>query len=133
MLESGISNIMMFFVITGIAILFAILWVIKSESRIKIARDQLKALKTRLDAGERERYMLSEKLAAMEESPQPQAAESVTPKEEAHPKDKTATKKRLEEALKEKEELEEENRRLKDELSEAKASLAEVYKALCEK
>ncbi|MCX5679089.1 MAG: hypothetical protein NTZ95_00170, partial [Candidatus Omnitrophica bacterium] len=66
MLESGISNIMMFFVIVGVAVLFIVIWIIKSESRVTIAKDQIKALRLRLEAGERERYMLAEKLSAVE-------------------------------------------------------------------
>ena len=43
MLESGISNIMMFFVIVGVAVLFVAVWIIKSESRVTIAKEQIKA------------------------------------------------------------------------------------------
>ena len=42
-------------------------------------------------------------------------------------------KKKLEEAINAKEALKSENSKLKSELAEATASLAEVYKALCEK
>jgi len=132
MLESGISNIMMFFVIVGVAVIFIVVWIIKSESRVTIAKEQIKALRARLESGERERYMLSEKLSAVEGAPQTAASASDL-KEELQPKDKGVSKKKLEEALKAKEALEEENKKLKSELAEATASLAEVYKALCEK
>jgi len=132
MLESGISNIMMFFVIAGIAVVFIIAWIIKSELRVNVAKDQIKALRLRLEAGEKERYMLAEKLSAVEDAPQVWQAVS-DPKEEAQPKGKGVLKGKLEEAVKAKEALEKENKKLNSELAEATASLAEVYKALCEK
>jgi len=136
MLESGVSNIMMFFVIVGVAVIFIVVWIIKSESRVTIAKDQIKALRSRLEAGERERYMLSEKLSAVDGAPQIEAAGVFNLKENPQPKDNGLVEKMLEDAEKEKkakEALEEENRKLKSELVEATASLAEVYKALCEK
>ena len=136
MLESGVSNIMMFFVIVGVAVIFIVVWIIKSESRVTIAKDQIKALRLRLEAGERERYMLSEKLSAVDGAPQIEAAGVFNLKENPQPKDNGLVEKMLEDAEKEKkakEALEEENRKLKSELAEATASLAEVYKALCEK
>lgn len=132
MLESGISNIAMFFVIVGVAVIFVVVWIIKSESRVTIAKDQIKALRLRLEAGERERYMLSEKLSAVEGAPRAEQ-DVFGSKEEPQTKDKDISKKKLEEAIKAKEAAEEENRKLKSELAEATASLAEVYKALCEK
>jgi len=131
MLESGISNIAMFFVIVGVCVIFVVVWIIKSESRVTIAKDQIKALRLRLEAGERERYMLAEKLSAVEGAPHTQE-DSVVLKEDPKTKDKVTLKK-LDEAIKAKEALEEENKKLKSELAEATASLAEVYKALCEK
>ena len=105
MLESGISNIMMFFVIVGVAVIFIVIWIIKSESRVTVARDQIKALRLRLEAGERERYMLSEKLSSVDSAPRA-AQETVVLKEESQSKDKGVSKKKLEEALKAKEALE---------------------------
>ena len=132
MLESGISNITMFFVIVGVAVIFVVVWIIKSESRVTIAKDQIKALRLRLEAGERERYMLSEKLSAVEGAPRAQEDAAVLT-EESQSKEKGVSKKKFDEVLKAKEALEEENKKLKSELAEATASLAEVYKALCEK
>ena len=136
MLESGISNIMMFFVIVGVAVIFIGVWIIKSESRVTIAKDQIKALRSRLEAGERERYMLAEKLSAVDGAPQGEAAGVFNLKENTPPKDGGLVEKMLVDAEKEKkakEALEDENRKLKSELAEATASLAEVYKELCEK
>ena len=132
MLESGISNIMMFFVIGGVAVVFIIAWIIKSELRVNIAKDQIKALRLRLEAGEKERYMLAEKLSVVESAPQ--TGQTVSDlKEEPQPKGKGVLKSKLDEAVKAKEALEKENKKLSSELAEATASLAEVYKALCEK
>lgn len=132
MLESGISNIVTFFMIAGVAVIFVVLWIIKSESRVNMARDQIKSLRSRLEANERERYMLAEKLSASEESPRVEAEEPPT-KIGAQTKDKGVSKKKLDDAVKAKEALEEENKKLKADLAEATSSLAEVYKALCEK
>jgi hypothetical protein len=133
MLGSAISNILMFFMIVTAAVIFVAVWIMKSEARINAARAQLKALRSRLEAGERERYMLAERLSSEKEAallpPEAQPA-----KEDAlKPKAKGAAKKELEEALKAKAAVEEENIKLKSELAEATASLTEVYKALCEK
>ena len=132
MLESGISNIMMFFVIVGVAVIFIVTWIIKSESRVAVAKDQIKTLRLRLEAGERERYMLSEKLSAVETAPRVAEKASIS-KEGPRFEDDGVSKRKLAEAIKIKEALEEENGKLKSELAEATASLAEVYKALCEK
>jgi len=148
MLESGISNITMFFVIVGVAVLFVVVWIIKSESRVTIAKEQIKALRLRLEAGERERYMLSEKLSSIDGAPRPEqdvfGSEEPKLSSKDKPKKKSEDVSRAEEALKEetrklkdalkaRDALETENNKLKSELAEATASLAEVYKALCEK
>jgi len=144
----GIANIMMFFVVIGAAVIFIAAWVIKSEARVNLAKEQIKTLRARLESGERERYLLSEKMSDLA-TPAPVQAEVKQADEEpeARSKDKGASKKKLEKALediealendkkailKDKEAFEAENGKLKLELEEAKASLAEVYKALCEK
>ncbi|MDD5136184.1 MAG: hypothetical protein PHX20_03830 [Candidatus Omnitrophica bacterium] len=103
MLDSGLANITMFFVIIGICIIFIVTWIIKSESRIKVCRDEIRKLKGDLDSSERERFVLSEKVANAGSAPVDDSAEIA---------------------------LREENKKLKKELAEAKASLEEVYKAL---
>ncbi|MFA5144291.1 MAG: hypothetical protein WC522_09060 [Candidatus Omnitrophota bacterium] len=105
MLDSGLANITMFFVIIGISLIFVVAWIIKSEARINACKDEARKLKNDLEASERERFVLSEKIANA-------VAMSV-------PVDDGAIV-----ALKE------ENKRLKKELSEARSSLEEVYKAL---
>ena len=103
MLDLGLANITMFFVIIGICLIFIITWIIKSEARINICKDEIKKLKGDLDSSERERFVLSEKLANSAAAP---ASDD------------------------ESDALREENQKLKKELAEAKASLEEVYKAL---
>ena len=103
MLDLGIANITMFFVIVGICLIFIIAWIIKSEARINICKDEIKKLKGDLDSSERERFVLSEKIANF----------SAVPTSDG-----------------ESDALKEENKKLKRELAEAKASLEEVYKAL---
>ena len=110
MLESGISNIAMFFVIVGVCVIFVVVWIIKSESRVTIAKEQIKALRLRLEAGERERYMLSEKLSAVEGAPRAEQG-VLDSKEESQAKDKGVSNKKLEDLLKAKEALEEENKK----------------------
>lgn len=139
----GIANIMMFFVIVGVAVIFIVVWIIKSEARVNLAKDHIKTLSARLESGERERYMLSEKMSELVSSgPASTPVEIIQVKEEpeAKGKDKSVSRKKLEDALKdkealttEKEALKDENNKLKLELEEAKSSLEEVYKALCEK
>jgi hypothetical protein len=131
MLESGISNIAMFFVIVGAAVIFVAAWVVKSETRVNAARGQIKSLKLRLEAGERERYMLAERIAAAEDSAR--VPQESSPAKESSQKEKTVSRKKYEEVVAAKEALADENKKLKTELAEATASLAEVYKALCEK
>jgi septal ring factor EnvC (AmiA/AmiB activator) len=94
----------MFFVIIGISLIFVVTWILKSENRINACKDEMKKLKTDLDSSERERFVLSEKIANLKAS-----GDSSGPAIES---------------------LKEENRKLKKELSEAKSSLEEVYKAL---
>ena len=103
MLDSGLANITMFFVIIGISLIFVVTWIMKSESRIGVFKDEVRKLKSDLDASERERFVLSEKIANLETARSDDGASIL---------------------------LKEENVRLKKELADAKVSLEEVYKAL---
>ena len=94
MFESGISNVMMFFVIICVAVIFIVVWIIKSEARATIAKDRIKALRLRLEAGERERYMLAEKLSAVDGAPRAEQGVPVL-NEEPELKDKGASEKKL--------------------------------------
>ena len=110
MLDLGLANITMFFVIIVICLIFIITWIIKSEARINVCKDEIKKLKNDLDSSERERFVLSEKTANLEAASKSGADSGVLGEEN--------------------ENLKEENKKLKKELAEAKASLEEVYKAL---
>ena len=123
MLDSGLANITMFFVIIGICLIFIITWIIKSEDRVNVLKDEIKKVKGDLDASERERFVLSEKIANLEARP---PANGFTPQD----KDTDELKKLLNVALEKNDVLKDENRKFKKELAEAKASLEEVYKAL---
>lgn len=105
MLDIGLANITMFFVIIGICLIFIITWIIKSEARVNLCKDEIKKLKGALDASERERFVLSEKMANLEAAP---------------PSEDTAVV----------DSLKEENAKLRNELAVARSSLEEVYKAL---
>lgn len=124
MLDSGLANVTMFFVIIGICLIFIITWILKSEARVNVFKDEIKKLKNDLDASDRERFVLSEKIANLDAMPR--MANEVTPQD----KDVTELEKSLNEALQKGDTLKDENKKLKKELSEAKASLEEVYKAL---
>ena len=104
MLDSGLATVTMFFVIIGICLIFVITWIIKSEARINVCKDEIRKLKGDLDSLERERFVLSEKIANLEAAPRADDAAADA--------------------------LREESKRLKKELADAKASLEEVYKAL---
>ena len=123
MLDSGLANVTMFFVIIGICLIFIITWIIKSEARVNLFKDEMKKVKGDLDASERERFVLAEKLANLE---------ARTPADGLIPRDKDTAEleKSLDKALQDNNALKDENKKLKKELAEAKASLEEVYKAL---
>jgi chromosome segregation ATPase len=122
MLDSGLANITMFFVIIGICLIFVITWILKSEARINICKDEIKKLKGDLDSSERERFVLTEKTANLEAAG-PSGGQG---------KDTMELEGRLNDALAKNNALKDENKKLKKELAEATTSLEEVYKALSE-
>ena len=123
MLDSGLANVTMFFVIIGICLIFIITWILKSEARVNVFKDEIKKIKGDLDASERERFVLSEKIANLESA---RSADGFVPQDS----NAAELEKRLNEALGKSDALKDENKKLKKELAEAKASLEEVYKAL---
>ena len=112
MLAIGLAEMIMFFVAVGICLLFALIWIIMSESRRSILKDEINRLKARLDSSERELFMLQERLADAEGATDGASEEII---EELRGRTRA---------------LGEENVRLKAELAEARTSLEEVYKAL---
>ncbi len=123
MFDSGLANVTMFFVIIGISLIFVITWIMKSESRVNVCKDEIRKLKADLDSSERERFVLAEKVANTDTM---KFADGVMPQD----KDISKLEGKLEDALAKNAALKDENKKLKKELSEAKASLEEVYKAL---
>ena len=124
MLDSGLANVTMFFVIIGICLIFIITWIIKSEARVNVFKDEIKKVKGELDASERERFVLSEKIANLET--RAPAEGFIIPQD----KNTAELEKRLNETLEKNNALKDENKKFKKELAEAKTSLEEVYKAL---
>lgn len=129
MLELGMNDVMIFFVTVGICLSFVIIWIMKAESRRNIFKDEITRLKSRIEASDREKFVLSEKIDSLEKNQFVQA-------EETSGDEKSGLKKNavlLIQALKQNEELGKENKKLKLELDEAKMSMEEIYKALVEK
>jgi len=117
MLESGIANLTMFFVIVGMCLIFVAMWIIKSETRLRSARSEVERLKAQNETSERENFTLSEKVESMEGvwlETSPDA-----PSEDL-----------LQEMYRQNQDLGNENKKLREELDEAKNSLEEVFKAL---
>ena len=115
MLETGLANVTMFFLMAGICLAFVIIWIVKSESRINICKQEIKKLKREIDSSQSEKFVLEEKISALEK-PEEQAA----PSAERIP----------EELINKNDALEAENKRLKSELADAQKSVEEVYNAL---
>ncbi len=123
MSDIGLANITMYFVIIGVCVIFVITWIIRSEARINVCKDEISRLKAGLENSEREKFVLSEKAANLDIA---QASGEFTPQAP----DTSELENKLTAALSKNEELWEEAKKLKKELAEAKSSLAEVYKAL---
>ncbi len=124
MFDSGLATVTMFFVIIGIALVFVVAWILKSEARVGVCKNQINKLKADLESSERERFLLAEKSAGLE------AAKGQEGAADAQGKDTSLLENSLAEALEKADVLKAENKKLKKELSEAKSSLEEVYKAL---
>lgn len=125
MLDLGLANVTMFFMIIGISIIFVIAWMIKSESKINLGREEMKRLKGQVEAVEREKFALMEKIASIQNSPDKGRTPTMVLGQNA-----ATLELRIQETTKKNRILEDENKKLKEELSEAKSSLEEVYKAL---
>lgn len=114
MFELGIMNFMMFFVVIAIGLIFVLAWIVKSEMRINTAKSEIAKLSGELEAQEREKFNLKERIETLQNM---QNTLEQGPGE-------------TDELRRKNEALEEENNRLKNELGEARTSLEEVYKAL---
>jgi len=132
MVELGIANIAMFFVIVGICLIFVVVWIVKSESRINLCKAEINRLKAQVESAEREKFSLSEKVASLESAGpyNPMIGQGGdTPSASLHTGDGDAPALLLQ-ALEQNSNLEKENRKLKAELDEATKSLEDIYKAL---
>lgn len=123
MSEIGLANITMYFVIIGVCIIFVVTWIIRSEARVNVCKEEIKRLKASLDNSEREKFVLSEKVANLGNV---EAPSEFTPQVQ----DTSEIENKLAKEIAKNNELKDENKMLKKELAEAKSSLAEVYKAL---
>lgn len=91
--------------ILGVGLVFVIIWIVKSESRVNICKTEITRLNNKISSLEYEKFN-----AVPAQTPSDSdAAKPLLAKNEA---------------------LKDENKKLKSELSEAKKSLEEVYKAL---
>jgi len=123
MSDIGLANITMYFVIIGVCIIFVITWIVRSEARVNVCKDEIKRLKAGLENSEREKFVLSEKVANLGNAQAPN--EFIPPVV-----DTSELENKLAKEIAKNNELKDENKTLKKELAEAKGSLAEVYKAL---
>jgi len=116
MVAFGAIEIASFLIATAIVFVLVTLWILKSEVNRNIFRNELKKLRSQIESSEREKFLLAEEVDEIKSAePAPEGSARLV---------KTIISKN--------ENLEAENARLKKELDEAKGSLEEVYKALCE-
>jgi len=109
MLESGATNLVLFFVMLAICVIFVIAWMLKSESRIKVCKEEIKRLREKTGFSERENFMLLEEIEKSKYEP----ADTKPEKESVA--------------------LEKENKILKAELDKARNSLEKIHRAALEK
>jgi len=91
--------------ILGVGLVFVIIWIVKSESRVSICKTEITRLNNKISSLEYEKF----NVVPAQTSSDSDAAKPLLVKNEV---------------------LKDENKKLRSELSEAKKSLEEVYKAL---
>ena len=102
---SGIGELIWLVIAVLLGLGVVIAWIVKSEASRNLLRDEMQKLKSQLASIECEKSIMIEEMNASGTSGSSGRAE----------------------------ELEKDNTRLKQELAEARSSLEEVYKALCNK
>lgn len=117
----GTGTGIIFFEVVGVCLVLVIIWIIKSEKRREIYGSEIVRLKRQLEAQERERSMLVDRLE--------DADGTIQEMEESAPAQMKEQVEGMSARLKD---LEGENERLCEELTEAKESLEEVYRAVHE-
>ena len=126
----GTGNVMIFFTALGICLAFVIAWILRSEKTRIILKGETERLKERLESGERERSVLSERFEDSQSSVREleESSKLQLPQGEAD----EAARKLVNEMADRVKGLEGENESLKAELGAAKDSLEEVYRAVHE-
>lgn len=139
MLELGLAYVVMFFIIIGACLIFAASWIVKSEARGGIFKNEMRKLKGKIESLEREKFMLMEQLEGSVPSLavdfgaiSAPAAPSKKASKKGASQDEKANAALLPQTLEQNEALQKENKRIKAELEEAKNSLEEIYKAFVE-
>ena len=131
MLGFSLGEIVTLLFAIAICLGLVIAWIVRSEARRAISRDEIRKLRTRLGKAERERIMLLEDMEQLKEyaiaAETSEGAASDEGSRKAAP-NKMVLKKMVEKN----DSLEKEIAALKTELEQAKSSLEEVYKALVE-
>ena len=122
----GISYVMIFFAAAALCLIFAAAWIVNSESKRNILKNEIGKLKNQVEYFEREKFMLLDEMNEMKGVPGAAAGNDTR---EAQPNDKGNAILLLQ-SLEQNAGLEKEIQKLKSELEEAKNSLEEIYKAL---
>jgi hypothetical protein len=128
MVAFGSLDIALFLLATATAFVLVTLWILKSDQGKDVYRSEIKKLKSQIEDSEREKYLLAEEVDTLKNTEFAPAV-SETAVVAAKPE---GSEKLVKTIIAKNEALEEENAKLKGELAEAKSSLEEVYKALCE-
>lgn len=110
-------------ILLGLGVVIA--WIIKAEMNRNYFLAEIKRLRSQVDSIESERGALLEEIQTLRDN-----AATFKP---AAAGESGASSLMIAEMMKRTEELERENARLRAELNEARSSLEEVYKAMCEK
>ncbi len=118
-----VSDVITFFMVIGIALIFVAAWMISAEHRRNILKGELRKLRTQVESNAREKFMLLEKINMLENA-------QISPNQNDWAGNLAELERQLQESRSSSSALQDENLRLKKELAEAKGSLEEVYKAL---
>jgi len=109
-------------VLLGLGVVVA--WIIKAEMNRNFFRAEIRKLKSRLESAEREKVVMIEKMDALRDA-------SGRVGFAQGPGDAGPGNTAIGKVMERTEKLEKDNEKLRRELSEARSSLEEVYKALC--
>ncbi|MBU0605040.1 MAG: hypothetical protein KKH77_01990 [Candidatus Omnitrophica bacterium] len=122
----GIEELVWLVVAVLLGLGVVITWIIKSELSRNFFKSEIKKLRSQLVSAEREKIMMIEEMQAFKDT-------AVAPSNGSDQSDAGSGNLVIGKMMERAGELEKDNERLKRELSEARSSLEEVYKALCNK